>query len=899
MFKKLSILVIMALTLSLLTVGAAAATVYVADGATGTGASATDAMGSIADAYASLKNGGEIVVSGNYSVSGITFPEVNGDVTIRGGSLTLLGDVAFAKNTNSNVITLDLPVTSNAGATIFGGFNSIVFGENFEVSGSVDFYGGVDALPGTQGQHDANYTLNATMVTELPYSITVKNGTFGAFAGGNLRKYNNSSDSAYKGHTDLFGSVAAPLTVTIEGGTFNKNFSLSGMSFLADNANLTVNGGTFNCPVYAQGNIGPARAYAGYCSRLVMTDKKYFAIDGDITMTLNGGTFNGGLISAYELDVIYTQCLRGNFILTIGKSATVANGTVLDATQVKAYDGETKTATLTCPDASKFTVTRFDSVNGNTVKYDEPLRISFIGDSITEGTGSSDQLTKSYSAQFAALCKTAGKDIVIGNYGVGGSAILPYANCYNTTLAYSVAFNEADSDYVLIALGTNDASAAGGTYGQMINFTEKYETFVRSFGDLPTTEKVFATNAIYRYTSSKASDVRAVSVIRPTQKHVMDKLAAEDADKYFYIDLYALLYDAAVTDDLFAGDKLHPDDGGYVIYANAIYNAIFNDVRYVENFEMSDVYLSASGKLAGAGTLADPMSSLTTALGRLAPDGTLHIVGEFTYPEKIVTPRFMEKLTVVGEGNGAKLYINGNTTSFLSDTKLDNFTLDTTYTSGANYLAFNWNNVEITESFDCNAIYRFLAGQVLYYNDISKSAYDSPETASSDKDITVTVNGGTYYLFVGGNWRMNSVCPFGTYSGNMTLNIGKGATIKANGYNGIGGMNYLKGTVTANINSWPNGQLCRDYPRIGAQDDVNVFNEINNTGTTVMNFGEGVNVTPIITGDFDGDDKVTMADAMHLLKLAVNHKSGAEIHDFYSFKSITLANVLRAFKKLV
>ena len=274
MFKKISIILTMILALSMLTVGAAAATVYVAEGATGNGQGASDAMGSITDAYASLTNGGEIVVLGAYNLPAVTFPEVNGDVKISGDSLTLLGDVKFEKNTNSNTVTLDLPVTSTAGATIFGGFNSIVFGEKFAVSGTVDFYGGVEAAPGTQGEHDANYELNGTMVTELPYSITVKNGTFGAFAGGNLREYNNTSDNAYKGHTDLFGSIAAPLTITIEGGTFNDSFSLSGMSFLADNATLTVNGGTFNCPVYAQGNIGPARAYAGYCSRLVMTDKK-------------------------------------------------------------------------------------------------------------------------------------------------------------------------------------------------------------------------------------------------------------------------------------------------------------------------------------------------------------------------------------------------------------------------------------------------------------------------------------------------------------------------------------------------------------------------------------------------------------------------------------------------
>lgn len=897
MFKKISvILAVMIMTFTLAAGASATDTVYVAENGTGTGASASDPISSLTEAVAMLPNGGEIVISGDFHLPATTIPEVNGDIKIRGGNIILLADLKFAKNTNSNTITIDSAMTSNSGAAIFGGFNSIVFGENFAVDGTVDFYGGVDAVAGTQGEHDANYALNGTMVTELPYSITVKNGVFGTFVGGNRRQYNTSSDNAFKGHTDLFGSIAATLTVTVSGGTFNNNFSLSGMSFLADDATLTVTGGTFNCPVYVQGNIGPARAYAGYCSRLVMSDKKYFAIDGNITMTLNGGKFNGGLISAYELDVVYTQCLRGNFTLAIGEKATFAENTVLDATQVKAYSGENKTAALVCPDESKFEIKRFDKVNGEGRKYDEPLRISFIGDSITEGTGSSDQLTKSYSAQFAALCKD---EVIIGNYGVGGSCILPYGNgYYNNTLAYSIAYNEADSDYVLIALGTNDAAAAGGTVGQMMHFTEMYETFVRSFGDLPTTKKLFTTSAIYRYTSQKAADVRAVSVIRPTQKFITEKLMAKNADKYFYVDLYALLYNAAVTDDLFANDKLHPDDGGYTIYAKAIYDAIFNGVHSVENFEMSDVYLSANGSLAGAGTYESQMSSLTTALGRLAPNGTLHITGEFSYPEKIVTPVYMEKLTIVGEGEGAKLFVNGNTTSFLSDTKLDNFTLDTTYTGGANYLAFNWNNVELTETFNCNSTYYFLAGQVLYYNDISKTAYDSPITASCDKDITVTVNGGTFKLFVGGNWRMTAVCPFGTYSGNMTLNIGNGATITANGYNGIGGQNYLTGTVTANINSWPAGQLCRDYPRIGAQNNVNIFDESNNTGSTVMKFGEGVNAKPIVTGDFDGDDVVTLHDVLTLLKYALKH-DGTEIHDFYSFKEISLLNVMRAIKKLV
>lgn len=862
--------------------------VYVANGATGTGASASSPMGSISQAFALLEDGGDIVVLGDFSLPAVNFPEVNGDIRISGNSLTLLGDVTFAKNTNANVITLDLPVKSTSGAAIYGGFNSIVFGDNFTVTGTVDFYGGVKAKSGTEGANEANYTLNATMVTELPYSITVNNGVFGTFVGGN-----------YRGNdTDLFGSITAPLTVTVNGGTFNTAFNLSGMSFLADDATLTVNGGTFNCPVYAQGALGAPRAYSSYNSRLVMTDKKYFAIDGDIDIALNGGTFNGGVISAHETIPSYTQCLRGNFTLTIGENASFADNTLIDATQVKAYAGETAVATLTCPDASKFNVKRFDIVNGEAKTYDEPLRIAFIGDSITEGTGSTDRVTKSYPYRFFELCEAAGKEVIVGNYGVGGSTILSYGTgYYNETVAYSLAYNEADSDYVLIAIGTNDAGAAGGTIGQMTNFTEKYEAFVRSFGDLAGTKKVFTTSALYRLTSSKASDIRAVSVVRPSQKYVTEKLMAEDSSKYFYVDLYAILYDASVTDNLFTWDNLHPDDDGYVIYGEAIYDAIFNGVHSVQDFSMSDVYLSASGTLAGKGTKDDPMSSLTTALGRLASNGTLHIIGEFTYPSKIVTPRFMEKLTIVGEGTGAKLYIEGNAVSLLSDTKLDNFCLDTTVTS--TILTCNWNNVELTESFTTNSIYRFAVGHELYNNDISQTTYDSVVTASSDKNITVTVNGGTFKRFVGGNVRTGANSPFGTYSGNMTLTIGKGATILSDGYNGIGGQNYLSGTVTAYINSWASGTLCRDYARIGSQNEVNVFNESNNTGITTMYFGEGVDVTPIITGDFDGDDKVTLPDVLHLLKLALDHNDGTEIHDFYSYTEISLVNVLRALKKLI
>ena len=87
MFKKFFIVIAMFFALSVL---ASAQTVYVSENGGGTGESASTPTSSISEAYASLKNGGEIVIVGDYNIPAITFPEVNGDVKISGGKLNLL-----------------------------------------------------------------------------------------------------------------------------------------------------------------------------------------------------------------------------------------------------------------------------------------------------------------------------------------------------------------------------------------------------------------------------------------------------------------------------------------------------------------------------------------------------------------------------------------------------------------------------------------------------------------------------------------------------------------------------------------------------------------------------------------------------------------------------------------
>ncbi len=245
--------------------------VYVKNGGTGNGLSYDTPIGDIKAAVKLVGNTAcDVIVIGEYPISAsTTFAEVGGNVTFKGvdgGCLTVSANMALTANSNENVYTFDIPITLSGSDTriLYGSFNSVVYGKNFTVTapdgGRLNFYGGMDA------------SAVDCVSPEIPYSITVNNGTFNVFAGGSLRKDIHN----------YVGSVAAPITVTINGGTFgavatysteshNKNyntFSVSGMSILANDATLNINGGTFNCPVYVPGRMGTVSSQAAEKSTL-------------------------------------------------------------------------------------------------------------------------------------------------------------------------------------------------------------------------------------------------------------------------------------------------------------------------------------------------------------------------------------------------------------------------------------------------------------------------------------------------------------------------------------------------------------------------------------------------------------------------------------------------------
>ena len=166
----------------------------------------------------------------------------------------------------------------------------------------------------------------------------------------------------------------------------------------------------FECDIYTLGAKGPCSARTSKYSPTVHSNRKYYAADGDIGINISGGTFSGG-VWASQNEVSFYQVLRGNYTVAI-TGGVFADNAVMDATQVKAYAGSENKATLTYADGYTFDVVRFDNVNGEDKTYDEPLRVAFVGDSITEGPRPNIHLN-SFPAVFASIAKENGKGIIV------------------------------------------------------------------------------------------------------------------------------------------------------------------------------------------------------------------------------------------------------------------------------------------------------------------------------------------------------------------------------------------------------------------------------------------------------------------------------------------------------
>lgn len=917
MKKIVTLLAILSLCV-LLAVAASAKTVYVKDGGTGNGSSESAPLGSFQSAVDALGGeGGTIVLVGNVTRGTVTIPDQSGDLTVtakNGAKMLITGRTTIEKNKNNNVYTFDMPIdiATDAACSFVGGFNSVVFTKNFKVTlsggekASFSYYGGIIC----------ENTNNWNAITTRPYSITVNGGTFARFECGNLR----SETAGTSGCSAVLGAIAAPITVTVNGGTFgvsgdyskalaaNKDvngFSLSGMSILADDATLTINGGTFNMPIYAQGRKGHVSSSASANSTLTASDRKYYAADGDITIKITGGTFNGGAVCAGYTEAGYNQQLRGNFTVEV-TGGTFKSGTVFDATQVKAYEGENKIASITYADGLGITAKRFDMVNGEKKTYQEPTRITFIGDSITEGHSSSNWLFGSYPALYLEKALADGNDVIVSNFGVSSGGMRPMAvRYYPAMVAYPIGLEENDADIYVFALGINDADYVGRSNGALNEYKTRYMNLIKEHGDKVDADKVYITAITPLTSSTPEKRLRAVSLVRPTQKEIATELNAADNGKYTFIDLYALLYPKfSSAPSTYLKDGIHPNDTGYALYATTLYNAIKNKSYTNNSIKKTDVYVSDNGTRFGAGTREDPISYLEYAFSICADTATIHILDTITFDGNIHTPKGMTKLTIIGESSNATLQITTTGSLFFacSPIQLEKFKL-VQKDQGANSdltLVANYNDFVTTTTFTNEGTLRFYAGFVVFgdrstVNLAESMHFDTVKTASSDNDCTIKINGGKYTLLIGGSRLFATTSPIGTYSGDMTLSVAGNASASNEEYSGMNGMNYYTGTIVAHIYKWGNIKI-NDNSIISYLAN-NKYDPTKNTGTLKVSVADGVGNGRVIIGDFNGDGKYNVADALIALRGILNKNTADFAANYYGVSNLNLKNIVSLLKK--
>lgn len=258
-------------------------TVYVADGGTGDGISALTPVSDINAALTALGGEGKIVVSGKVSI-------VN-HLGIKSHSypVTITSKDADADYRDRAAIDMDGNVVIG-GETLFENISFTCPNSNAFIYGNerkLTIGEGVDTT--LSNANTAYINISGGRVDNKgngDASITVNSGNWGKFRGGSVKTGTVTDDTS-------------TIDVTINGGVFHGYFILGSRGRVKGDVTLTVNGGTFMQGIY------------GVYEQDTASYDRYF--DYDIVININGGDFYADIAPARSK----TTELHGNYTVNL------------------------------------------------------------------------------------------------------------------------------------------------------------------------------------------------------------------------------------------------------------------------------------------------------------------------------------------------------------------------------------------------------------------------------------------------------------------------------------------------------------------------------------------------------------------------------------------------------
>ena len=797
-----------------------------------------------------LKISNGIICEANSKNITITSMDADGDGVMP--KLIIQSYIIFKNSGAANTITFEnIEIQSDRSGSVpmFFEYNNFTFGEGVSCTLSGNYpdtaeypiiYVGFLTSSDSLTVKDRTNSYNTT--------ATIASGTWTKLVGGTRRDY----------LTYAFGNTSGDLTINITGGSFLGDaegvaLSGTGSNFYSGNIDINISGGSILGGIYGVGDLGMYGGAAPYGA---------YGLKGNITIDITGGTLGGNIYAKYPSTAL-AALIRGDVKVNIGADVTLNSPIMVDLRSTLAYSGQSKLSSLTYGSAHSAMIgTKFvDVVNGTLTGDGEPRRIGFVGDSITQGTGSTNRALYSAPANIQRMLDGESPDsYMVGNFGVGASGVFETAGYfYNETLQYHLLMEEFEPEWVSFALGTNDCQTAGGSAGAALRFEELYYSLIKGVYDLPSVNKVYVNTPIIRFDYLSAWS-RNVSIIEPAIRNVVSKLKASGVDATL-IEMGAISAAETLAGNILGNDNLHPGNSGYVILAQFYYDAIFcGKVDAPDGFYLDTVYLSSNGTRTGAGTLESPISDLALAMARIKKSGgSIIILDSYTTPitldktsgeelfayADIATPKDITgTLTIKGYTKDVVFEWRGKTFELGCDTVFDSITLRTVYT--APYLNGHFNSVTFTDTFKtattCNIDLTYLVGHyvqkdMLLVDTTTTKVYDTAESVSSSKDIIININGGTFADIHLLNRRYNASAPFGMYSGNMTVNF-NGGRISGRGESTMISaamtMSNLSGSITVNF-----GGTVLDVPFYAISRTATLQNVTHdsslNTGSVIIN----------------------------------------------------------------
>ncbi|WP_239627260.1 GDSL-type esterase/lipase family protein [Paenibacillus sp. H1-7] len=224
-----------------------------------------------------------------------------------------------------------------------------------------------------------------------------------------------------------------------------------------------------------------------------------------------------------------------------------------------------------------------------------PLKVAFIGDSITYGIGTSNAATMSYPVKTGQLL---GSGYEIRNYGVSSSTMLKQGNKpYWNQQQYTDSKNW-NPDIVVIMLGTNDSKPLNWVYKD--EFVSNMKEMINSYKSLPSQPKVYINTSpkVYNDGLSGITDVVVSGEVVPKQWQAARETGTPVTDIN------------TVTSGMASNfpDDVHPNDAGAQVIANAVALSLKSVMH--NDTDASAVYTGSGWKLSSSRGFGDYMDNV-------------------------------------------------------------------------------------------------------------------------------------------------------------------------------------------------------------------------------------------------------------------------------------------------